>query len=82
MTTKNKLASAALVGLLAAGAMIAQPAFAGTDKASCKTASGCKGKAQAEKTTCKGQDKASCTGKDTEKASCKAASSCKGKDGK
>ncbi|MBN8543647.1 MAG: hypothetical protein J0M34_05215 [Alphaproteobacteria bacterium] len=82
MTTNTKLASAALLGLLTAGMLAAQPALAGSDKASCKGANGCKGNSQAEKSQCNGADKSSCNAKDGEKASCKSSNGCHGKDGK
>ncbi len=75
MTTTTKLASAALAGLLTAGLLAATPAFAGEhDKGACNGKSGCKGKATAEKSECKGKtEKAGCEGKDKaagEKSSC------------
>ena len=82
MSRSNKLASAALFGLLTAGMLAAQPALAGEDKASCNGKSGCKG-TQAEKSECKGHDANACNGKEAgDKASCKGASSCAGKDAK
>ncbi len=89
MTANKTLASAALIGLMAAGLMAATPAFAGEhDKGSCSGKSGCKGKAAAEKSECKGKaegEKAGCEGKDKaagEKAGCKGhdgeKASCKG----
>jgi outer membrane usher protein FimD/PapC len=54
MTSTNKLALAALTGLMAAGALVATPAFAGEGKAACNGKSGCKGTAAAEKSECKG----------------------------
>jgi|GEM_PF-1904955 len=83
MTTTNKLVSAALIGLMSAGLLAAQPAFAGEhEKGACNGKSGCKGKDAAEKSECKG--KSGCSGKD-EKSGCegkdKEANSCKGKDG-
>jgi hypothetical protein len=85
MTTTHKLASAALVGLLTAGLLAAQPAFAGEhEKGSCASKNGCKGKAAAEKSACKGHDmdKASCKGKEAEKASCASKSGCAAKEEK
>jgi hypothetical protein len=88
MTTATKLASAALVGLLTAGLLAATPAFAGEhDKGACAGKSGCKGKAAAEKSECKGHagEKAGCEGKDKaagEKGSCSGKSGCAGKEEK
>lgn len=54
MTTSIKLATAALAGLYTAGMLVASPALASDhEKSACKGASGCKGKAAAEKTNCK-----------------------------
>jgi hypothetical protein len=88
MTTKTKLATAALTGLLTAGLLAATPAFAGEhDKGSCSGKNGCKGKAGAEKSECKGKN--SCEGKDKmaddkdgEKAACAGKSGCAGKEEK
>ena len=76
MTTTRKLASAALVGLLTSGFLAATPAFADEhEKGACNGKSGCKGKAKAEKSQCKGKaEKAGCKGENKE------ASSCTGKD--
>lgn len=91
MTTTTKLASAALAGLLTVGLLAATPAFAGEhDKGACNGKSGCKGKAAAEKSECKGKaEKAGCEGKDKtdgEKASCNSKdgekASCAGKEEK
>jgi hypothetical protein len=88
MTTTTKLAHAALVGLLTAGLLAATPAFAGEhDKGACNGKSGCKGKAAAEKSECKGHagEKAGCEGKDKaagEKGSCSGKSGCAGKEEK
>jgi hypothetical protein len=86
--TTNKLASAALLGLMTAGLLAATPAFAGEhDKGACNGKNGCKGDAKAEKSECKGHgDKAGCKGEDKakgEKAGCdgKDKSSCSGKSG-
>ncbi|MDX2113015.1 MAG: hypothetical protein SFW63_04725 [Alphaproteobacteria bacterium] len=79
MTTTTKLASAALAGLLTAGLLAVTPAFAGEhDKGSCSGKDGCKGKAAAEKSECKGHagEKSGCEGKDK-----KEGHSCSGKDG-
>ena len=82
MSRSNTLASAALIGLLTAGTLVAQPAFAGDDKAACSGKSGCNG-TQAEKSECKGKDANSCSGKEEgDKAECKGTSGCAGKDGK
>lgn len=72
MTSTKKLATAALTGLLTVGLLAAQPALAGEgDKGACKGKSGCKGKAQAEKSECKGHaEKAGCDGKAKEASSC------------
>lgn len=73
-TTSKKLAIAALSGLLAVGALAANPAFANDgDKSSCVG----KDKVKAEKANCKTAD-----GK--EKHACKGKNSCKGNgvDGK
>lgn len=81
MTTKTKLASAALAGLLTAGLLAATPTFAGEhDKGACSGKSGCKGKAAAEKSECKGKD--GCGGKDADKAACSGKDGCGGKDEK
>lgn len=84
MTTKKKLATAALAGLFTAGMLAAAPAFAGEhDKGSCKGASGCKGNSKMEKAECKG--KGGCkTADGKEKHACKGQNSCKGNgaDGK
>jgi len=81
MTTKTKLASAALAGLLTAGIFTATSAFADNhDKGSCHSKSGCKGKSTAEKSECKGHakdEKSSCHS--TDKASCSGKSGCSGK---
>ena len=82
MTTTKQLASAALIGLMTAGLLAAQPALAGEhDKASCSGKNGCKGNAKAEKSECKA--KSGCSGKE-EKSGCegkdKEASGCEGKD--
>lgn len=79
MTKGKKLATAALAGLLGVGVATAGAAFANDhgEKASCKSKSGCKGKAAVEKANCKTAD-----GK--EKHACKGLNSCKGQgaDGK
>lgn len=82
MTTNNKLAAAALLGLMTAGLLSAQPAMA-TDheKGACKGKSGCKGASEAtsEKSSCNGHDSkdaSSCSGK----AEGKDKASCSGKD--
>ena len=83
MTTTHKLASAALMGLLTAGILAAQPALASNhEKGACNGKSGCKGKAAAEKSECKGHgEKAGCEGKDKgEAASCSGKSGCAGKE--
>lgn len=79
MSNTKKLATAALAGLFSLGVLASSPALAGDhDKASCKSASGCKGKGAAmEKANSKTAD-----GK--EKHACKGMNSCKGNgaDGK
>lgn len=83
MTTTNKLASAAFIGLMTASLFAATPAFAGEhDKGSCGGKSGCKGEAGAEKAGCEGKDgdKSSCEGKDKEAGSCAGKSGCEGHD--
>lgn len=78
MNNTKKLATAALAGLFTAALMTSSASFAGEhDKASCKHASGCKGKTTKEKSNCKTAD-----GK--EKHACKGQNACKGngKDGK
>ncbi len=85
MTTTTKLASAALLGMLTAGIIAASPASASNhDKGACNGKSGCKGKAAAEKSECKGHsEKAGCEGKDKKEAgSCAGKSGCKGEDKK
>lgn len=81
MATTNKLASAALAGLLTAGLLVATPAFAEHhDKSSCNGKSGCKGKAAAEKSECKAHsEKSSCSAKKEEAASCATKSGCSSK---
>jgi hypothetical protein len=74
MTSKNKLAAAALAGLFTATVLSAAPAYAGDeDKSGCND----KEKAQMEKSNCKTAD-----GK--EKHACKGQNSCagQGSDGK
>ena len=61
MTTKTKLATAALTGLLTAGLLVATPALASEhEKGACSGKNGCKGKSGAEKSECKG--KSACSG--------------------
>jgi hypothetical protein len=84
MNNTNKLATAALLGLMTTGLLSAQPAMATEhEKGACKSKSGCKGTSgvmsdMKEKATCQGKagdmkEKASCHGKAgdmKEKASC------------
>lgn len=83
MTTTKKLASAALMGLLTAATFAAQPALASEhEKGACNGKNGCKGKAAAEKSECKGHgEKAGCEGHDKgDSASCSGKSGCAGKE--
>lgn len=81
MATTTKLVSAAFAGLLTAGLLVATPALAEhQEKAACNGKSGCKGKAAAEKSECKGHsEKSSCSTKEGEAASCSGKSGCSGK---
>lgn len=84
MDTKKKIATAALAAMFSAGVIACSPSIASEhDKATCKGASGCKGKAPLEKNQCK--EAAACkTADGKEKHACKGKNSCKGNgaDGK
>lgn len=92
MKNSNKLALAALTGLLTTGAWMGlqMTATAEEGKASCSSKEGCKGKdmkdcekcKDGEKAHCKGEagEKAHCKGQEGEKASCKGKEGCKGED--